>query len=114
MEYDNSPEKYSKKFLEIYEFIKVLGKGTFGKVVECRLRNSGEEWAVKYFKKSEVNREELMEEVNILSSLDHANIVKYRTARENSKYFFIEMELLKGGSLKELLETRRFSELEAA
>ena len=55
-----------------------------------------------------------MEEVNILSSLDHPNIVKYRTARENSKYFFIEMELLKGGSLKELLETRRFSELEAA
>jgi serine/threonine protein kinase len=40
-----------------------------------------------------------MEEVEILSSLDHPNIVKYRTVRENDNFLFIEMELLEGGSL---------------
>jgi serine/threonine protein kinase len=55
------------------------------------------------FKKTDVNREELMNEVKILSKLNHPNIVKYRTARENSKYIFIEMELLKGGTLKEFM-----------
>lgn len=36
--------------------------------------------------------------------MKHKNIVRYRKARENSKYVFIEMELCKYGTLRKRLE----------
>ena len=46
--------------------------------------------------------------------MKHKNIVRYRKARENSKYVFIEMELCKYGTLrKRLEEVKNFSEAEA-
>ena len=38
--------------LEDFEFLKVLGKGTFGKVILCRERASNHFFAIKILKKS--------------------------------------------------------------
>ena len=63
-----------------------------------------------------------MNEVNLLASLDHPNVIKYRACRESTDYIFIEMELCKGGTLAELMEEKensatensRFTELQVA
>jgi calcium-dependent protein kinase len=40
-----------------------------------------------------------MEEVSILNTLDHPNIVKMHDIFEDEKYIYIVMELLSGGEV---------------
>ena len=40
-----------KQTLENFEFIKMLGKGTFGKVILCREKGTGHLFAIKILKK---------------------------------------------------------------
>jgi serine/threonine protein kinase len=53
------------------------------------------------FRKKVVNRVELLFEMKLLAKLRHPHIVKFRKGRENSKHLFLEMEVLKGGTLKD-------------
>jgi len=50
--------------------------------------------AIKVISKSKIGDEieQLKDEINILKSLDHPNIVKYYETYENSKYMYIVME----------------------
>ena len=108
----------STGFHAFYKINKVLGSGSFGTVLFCEVIETGEECAVKYFKKNAINDDALMNEVDLLASLDHPNIIKYRACRESTEYIFIEMELCKAGTLADLIdekaETGRFTELEVA
>jgi serine/threonine protein kinase len=53
------------------------------------------------YRKKDYNRDELLFEMRLLANLRHPNIVSFRKARENSKYIFLEMEVLAGGTLKD-------------
>ena len=57
---------------------------------------------MKKLSKEDLTDEEkrkLVEEVSILKSLDHPNIVKVNEFYQNTKYFFIVTEYLTGGEL---------------
>jgi len=67
------------------------------------------------FRKSYFKR--LKEELKILSTLDHPNIVKYYEHYEDTQYMYLVMEYCSGGELFEKIASQKnqvFNESEAA
>ena len=54
----------------------------------------------------------MMKEVQIQSSFNHKNILKLYSVKENFDYLFLVMEIVEGGTLKELIEDRYYSKSE--
>uniref|UniRef100_V9KAC8 Tyrosine-protein kinase n=1 Tax=Callorhinchus milii TaxID=7868 RepID=V9KAC8_CALMI len=102
------PTHFEKRFLRR---LRDLGEGHFGKVELCRYDpegdNTGELVAVKSLKpdSSEEHKADLRREVQILKTLYHENIVKYKgiCTEEGGRRMKLIMEYLPSGSLKEYL-----------
>jgi calcium-dependent protein kinase len=117
----NILEKYSKKsdYKKKYEFISILGNGSFGKVRLYRDRNCPDlKYAIKTVKKDFLdkhNLSSLIQEVKTLSNLDHPNIVKYFETYEDDIYLHIVMEYIPGDNLyKMIISKKQFSEKDMA
>lgn len=104
--------KYSN-FLYILSWVrgKLIGVGSFGSVVYGLNKDTGEVMAVKQvpiFNIEETNTLErirvLEAEIEILSRLQHKNIVRYIGSSRESEYFNIFLEYEGGGSIAKLLE----------
>ena len=112
-----SPKRISKtKNADIrknYEFISILGNGNFGKVRLYRDRKQKDLlFAIKTLKKESLTRsyfELIKNEVNILSNLDHPNIVKYFGVYEDDYYIHILMEYLKGYDLYKIIALKKYT-----
>ena len=82
---------------------KVLGAGAFGKVfLSHNIADPSLEVAIKLFNKTKLTRDQIKrikEEVKILTTLDHPNIVKYYQTYEDTKYMYLVMEYCPGGEL---------------
>jgi len=102
------------KITQDYEFIKEIGSGAFSKVYKARHKLSKTIRCVKKLSKKDLSEEEktkLVEEVAILKTLDHPNILKVLEFYQNDKYFFIVTEFLEGGELFDrIMECNSFSE----
>ena len=96
-----------------YEFIMMLGNGAYGKVRLYRDRNYKELlFAIKTLKKEGIPQYQfqlLKSEVNILSNLDHPNIVKYFGVFEDDYYVHIVMEYLKGYDLYKIITLKKYT-----
>ena len=104
-----------------YEWLSLLGNGAFGKVRLFCDKNCPElKYAIKTIKKEDMSKELycfLIDEVNILSEMDHPNIVKYYESYEDDNYINIVMEYLEGNDLFKLITSRKsnkFTEKELA
>jgi serine/threonine protein kinase len=53
---------------------------------------------------------ELRQEAEILASLNHPNIIRFKHVKETQTRIFIVMELVRGGDLKTLMRKKRISE----
>ena len=81
---------------------KVLGAGAFGKVFFSEnIANPRFKVAIKVLNKVKLgdNIESIKEEVKILTTLDHPNIVKYYETYDDTKYIYLVMEYCSGGEL---------------
>ena len=91
-----------------YEFVSILGSGSFGKVRLYRDRKcKGMKYAIKTLVKDGVTRnvlDYLISEVNILRSLDHPNIVKYIECIQTKSHINIVLEYVEGGGLAQILK----------
>ena len=103
----------NKDIRKNYEFISMLGNGTFGKVRLYRDRNYKDLlFAIKTLKKEGIPPYQfslLKSEVNILSNLDHPNIVKYFGTFEDEYYIHIVMEYLKGHDLNKIISLKNYT-----
>jgi len=101
---------------------KVLGAGGFGKVFKINsLADPNIVFASKmiYKRDKNVDIEEVKQEIDILKTLDHPNIIKYIDTFEDQKYIYIISELCPGGELftqiSEVMNQKgHYSESEAA
>jgi serine/threonine protein kinase len=81
---------------------KILGSGAFGKVFLTHNKNLiNFQVAIKVLNKSKLkdHLDAIQEEVNILTKLDHPNIVKYYETYIDEKYIYLVMEYIGGGEL---------------
>ncbi|KAL8272027.1 hypothetical protein Esti_004151 [Eimeria stiedai] len=106
-------------FSDRYKGQRVLGKGSFGEVILCKDKVTGQEYAVKVISKRQVkqktDKELLLKEVELLKKLDHPNIMKLYEFFEDKGYFYLVTEVYTGGELfDEIISRKRFSEVDAA
>ena len=94
----------------------MLGQGAFGRVFECIDTATDSLCAVKVITKWEysVDLEATSKEARILSGISHPHIVEFRKAIELPDSLLIEMELMAGGSLKEILVSQRLCDEDCA
>lgn len=81
---------------------KVLGAGSFGKVfLSESIEDSTFKVAIKVLNKKKLGDDiqSIREEVEILTRLDHPNIVKYYETYDDEKYMYLVMEYCPGGEL---------------
>lgn len=95
--------------------LKIVGKGTFGKVFQVRHKKTGKIYAMKCIRKDVVIENESMDslklEKEILYSVDHPFIVSMDYVFENQFRIFFLMDFIEGGELfRHLVKVRRFPE----
>ena len=101
------------KFNDYYEIKERLGKGIFGEVKLGINKKTGKKVAIKIINKLSLIREEdkqlIKSEIDIMKLCNHPNIVKLLDYFENSYNFYIVMEYINGGTLKEYLNKHYFN-----
>ncbi|OZJ05863.1 hypothetical protein BZG36_00869 [Bifiguratus adelaidae] len=105
---------------EDFEALKVLGKGSFGKVILVKHKVTGQLYAMKVLKKASLfihakEAEHTKAERQILSDVQHPFIVKLYYAFQTDQKLYLILEYASGGELFTHLATERmFSEETAA
>ena len=90
-----------------YEFIKELGKGSYGQVFRCQNKETGNVYACKKMSKKKIkNKKQFQTELNLLRTTDHPNIIKLYDIYEDSKYIYLIMEECNGGEFFDSLAKR--------
>jgi calcium-dependent protein kinase len=105
----NFETEHTRKFDEKYEMVEKLGEGMFGEVFCARNKESQNERAVKILTKDLINEQEIRiidNEVKILKSVDHPNILKLYEIFEDEETYQIVTDMMRGGSLADDLEEK--------
>ena len=107
LEFQNS-YGYKIKFTDLYYPIDIIGTGSFGLVISAVKLSTHEKIAIKIVdkKKDIIDISILNNEVNVIKKLNNKRILKIYEVLDTHKYFFIFMELIEGGSLKDLIINR--------
>ena len=104
----------------VYTFDKKLGSGAFGSVRIATKDGTSKKFSVKSIKRELIEGdqsdfEDLRQELQILLSVDHPNILQLNEVYLDHKYFHMVTELLDGGPIDPKQEVAgKFSEVEAA
>lgn len=96
-----------KLSVEDFDLLTMIGKGAFGEVRVCREKATGNVYAMKKLKKSEMLRRGQVEHVraerNLLAEVDHHCIVTLYCSFQDSEFLYLIMEYLPGGDMMTLL-----------
>lgn len=95
----------------LYTKISILGSGTFGQVYLVRHNQTGITYAMKEIKKNSLIYIDTLNEIQILKSLDHINILKIYEYFYDESHIYIICEYCKGGELLNKIKAeKRFRE----
>lgn len=91
-----------------YTLTKSLGKGAFGEVYITSKQGTQEKFATKKidkkFARNPKAKKYIDNEIKILKSIDHENIIKLYDQLETSQYYFLVTEYCNGGGLSDCLD----------
>jgi serine/threonine protein kinase len=87
---------------------KCLGKGSFGEVYLTKKQGDNKFYATKKYDRDKIENTDalkyLKNEITILQTLKHPNIVKFEDVKKTKKHYYIVMDYCNGGELSEALE----------
>eukprot|EP01061_Rhynchopus_euleeides_P030351 TRINITY_DN50444_c0_g1_i1.p1 TRINITY_DN50444_c0_g1~~TRINITY_DN50444_c0_g1_i1.p1 ORF type:complete len:603 (+),score=227.77 TRINITY_DN50444_c0_g1_i1:80-1810(+) len=107
---------------KVYKIGRPLGKGNFAVVYHAHhVHDVSQEVAIKIVDKKKLalgnNGDYLMhkmlDEVRLLKSIDHSNVIRIVDVFDNDKYLCIALDLVKGGDLFDYVVNSKFTESEA-
>ena len=107
-------------FIHVYKLGASLGAGHTGEVCRCVHRDSKEERAVKVFRRRTLGGNgtrgtRKAQEIEILRTVDHPNIVRVYEYFEEPKWIYLVLEYCKGQPLQQKIDARQqFSEQSVA
>lgn len=122
IKYNKAYIKKNKKIptttLDFYKFVKLIGKGAFGKVTLGIHKLTGKYVAIKAidknYMKDDFSKKKVFQEVFILKKIRHSNIIRLLEVFESPKHFLMVMEYAGGGDLLQFVKQRkRLEELDA-
>ncbi|GJJ76768.1 serine/threonine kinase 32 [Entomortierella parvispora] len=97
-----------------FKLLRVIGRGSFGKVRMVERRETAKIYALKYISKAQVIKMDavrnVLRERQILETLDHAFVVNMRFAFQDDEYMYMCMDLMMGGDLRFHLNRKQFGE----
>ena len=88
--------------LKDYNLIKDIGEGNFGKVKLAKLKSTKEKFAIKILDKEKLKtqtKSTLFNEIQIISRLNHKNIIHVEKILEDQNNYYIIMEYCEKGEL---------------
>ncbi|XP_015172336.1 PREDICTED: cyclin-dependent kinase-like 1 [Polistes dominula] len=94
--------------MDKYENIEVVGEGSYGVVMKCRHRETGQVVAIKKFLETEEDvqvRKLALREIRILKKLRHENLINMIEVFRRRKRFYLVFEFLDHTVLDELEKT---------
>jgi serine/threonine protein kinase len=87
---------------------KLLGKGSFGEVYLSQKKGRKEYFATKKIERKIADKPNFKKyfdnEINLLSHLNHPNIVKLEDIKKTGQHYYIVMEYINGGGLSDCLK----------
>jgi len=117
--HSSTKQRKKKITFENFEFLKVLGKGTYGKVILCRERATMNLYAMKIIKKEMVifndNIDQILAEKRVLQKTNHPFLLDLKYSFTTCDHLCLVTEFVNGGELyfqlaKELKQGNPFSE----
>jgi len=88
--------------LKSFRDLRLIGKGSFGRVYRCIRCSDNQEYAIKEVNiksMSQREREDAVNEVRILASVNHNMVIRYYDAFIENDRLFIVTELARGGDI---------------
>jgi serine/threonine protein kinase len=96
---------------DFYDFISELASGNQGVVYKAKQKKTDIKVAIKAIKKKNLNEEQIALqriEIEAMKMCQHVNIMNLVDLFEDDRYFYLVLELLRGGDLFDYLERRHF------
>lgn len=100
---EKSSEKATKVGLDDFDLVRVIGKGSFGKVTLVRKKSDGSLFAMKVLSKPNIIKRKQVEhtrtERRVLGSINHPFIVKLHYAFQTDQKLYFVLDYCGGGEL---------------
>ncbi|KAK4886632.1 hypothetical protein RN001_002903 [Aquatica leii] len=104
-------QQSNKVTLQNFEYIQVLGRGTFGKVMLCREKSSQQLFAIKLVKKEIIRSKQQLNrtltENRILKRINHPFLISLKYSFQTPNHLCFVMDYINGGEL--FFHLRRFT-----
>lgn len=109
----------TESIAENYKLVKKLGSGTFGMVYKVKHYSTNTYRAMKVIKKDTINYQDddktFLKEIEILSELDHINIIKIYEYYVDEINYYVMSELATGGELyDQIYKYKSYTEADTA